>query len=81
MIKLWESRARAPETQPDHVGHVLRLGGTCCRGIDNSRLWQLILEFQHCQTSLGGLRLTRGAQVLSSVTLVEDNLMGDKNNR
>ena len=69
-----ERRAGAPETQSNHVGHVFRLRGARCRGIDNSCLWQLVLQVQHSLARLAGLSRLYRTQVLGLVTLVEDDL-------
>ena len=47
---------------------------TCGAGVDHSGFGQLVLEFQHRQTGLGGLGGADGADVLRFVTFVKHDL-------
>ena len=66
--------ARSPQAQPGHVGHVARLRRASSTRVDDTSLGELVLQFQHSEAGLGGLRGADWAEILSAVTLVEHNL-------
>ena len=55
LLKCRELCSSSPYPKPGHVGHVLRLRGTCGTAVDDASLGELLLKLKNSETGLARL--------------------------